>query len=418
MSVRNKTLLLWGGGFAIMLLLPLAFHQGYAITLLSQMGIAIIFALSYNMLLGQGGMLSFGHAVYFGLGAYFAIHLLRLIAAGKFVLPVMLLPLAGGLAGLVFGVIFGYVTTKRAGTTFAMISLGIAELVAACSLMFPGFFGGEAGVSSNRMAGPAVFGITLGPPIQVYYLIAVWAFLCMALMYAFTQTPLGRMMNAVRDNPERAAFVGYNPQRVRFFTLVIAAGFAGIAGGLSAITYEIVTAETVGLVPSGNVLLMTLIGGVRQFFGPIVGAVLVTFLQVALSGYTKAWQLYIGILFLVMVMFAPGGISSLIMLHRPLWNAGLLPRLLSVYAAALATFLILFAGVVVGVEMTYSLSTLADPNKVLTIFGQAVDAHAALPWFISAALVAIGGFLFALACRAVGHKWAELTPLLKAATAS
>lgn len=400
-----------------MLALPLAFHQGFAITLMSQMGIAIIFALSYNMLLGQGGMLSFGHAVYFGLGAYFAIHLLRVIAAGKFGLPVMLLPLAGGVAGLIFGVIFGYVTTKRAGTTFAMISLGIAELVAACSLMFPGFFGGEAGVSSNRTDGPALFGLTFGPPIQVYYLIAIWAFLCIALMYALTQTPLGRMMNAVRDNPERAAFVGYNPQRVRFFTLVLAAGFAGIAGGLSAITYEIVTSETVGLVPSGNVLLMTLIGGARQFFGPIIGAVLVTFLQVALSGYTNAWQLYIGVLFLVMVMFAPGGISSLIVLHRPLWSAGLLQRLGAVYAAALATFLVLFAGVVILVEMTYSLSTLADPNKVLNLFGRPVDTHAALPWIISAALVGLGGVMFALACKAVARRWQELTPELKEAAA-
>ena len=120
-------------------------------------------------------MLSFGHAVYSGLGAYFAVHALNLVAKGQIWLPVTLLPLVGGLAGLVFGVLFGYVTTKRAGTTFAMITLGIGELVFACSLMFPGFFGGEGGITTNRVIGQPFLGITYGPAIQVYYLIAVWA---------------------------------------------------------------------------------------------------------------------------------------------------------------------------------------------------------------------------------------------------
>ena len=119
------------------------------------MGTFIIFALSYNMLLGQGGMLSFGHAVYSGLGAYVAVHALNMVGkAGGLALPLPLLPLVGGLAGLAFGVLFGYVTTKRAGTTFAMISLGIGEMVYACVLMLPGFFGGEAGVSTNRVDRP------------------------------------------------------------------------------------------------------------------------------------------------------------------------------------------------------------------------------------------------------------------------
>src|SRR5512147_3110158 len=157
------------------MLLPFAFRQGFALTLMSQMGIMIIFALSYNMLLGQTGLLSFGHAVYSGLGAYFAIHALALIGKGQLVFPVSLLPLVGGAAGLVFGFVFGWLTTKRAGTTFAMISLGIGEMVFAASLMFPGFFGGEAGISGDRTAGGSFLGIaglSFGPDIQVYYLIA------------------------------------------------------------------------------------------------------------------------------------------------------------------------------------------------------------------------------------------------------
>ena len=126
--------IVWGATALLMAVLPLVFTQGFAITLMSQMGIAVIFTLSYNMLLGQSGMLSFGHAVYSGLGAYIAVHALNMASKGQLWVPVSLLPLVGGLAGAFFGVLFGYVTTKRAGTTFAMITLGIGELVSNCSL--------------------------------------------------------------------------------------------------------------------------------------------------------------------------------------------------------------------------------------------------------------------------------------------
>src|ERR1700722_9528123 len=158
---------IWGLATLVMLVAPLCFSSRFAIALLSQMGIMIIFALSYNMLLGQCGMLSFGHAIYSGLGAFIAVHVLNGVGAGQVWLPVSLLPLAGGLGGAFFGVLFGYVTTRKAGTTFAMITLGIGEMVYASSLMFPDFFGGEGGVSTNRVVGHAVLGITYGPGRQV-----------------------------------------------------------------------------------------------------------------------------------------------------------------------------------------------------------------------------------------------------------
>src|SRR5215831_6503816 len=138
--IGARTLMVWGAIALAMIVLPLIFRQSFALSMLSQMGIAIIFALSYNMLLGQTGLLSFGHAVYYGLAAFICAHLLNAMAAAEFRIPVTLLPLAGGLAGLAFGVLLGYVTTRRAGTPFAMISLGIAELVAASALMFPAVF--------------------------------------------------------------------------------------------------------------------------------------------------------------------------------------------------------------------------------------------------------------------------------------
>jgi branched-chain amino acid transport system permease protein len=302
----------------ILVVAPLVFPQSFALTLLSQMGITIIFALSYNMLFGQGGMLSFGHAVYSGLGAYIAVHALTLIDKSAWPIPVTMLPLIGGLAGAFFAVLFGYVTTKRAGTTFSMISLGIGEMVFACVLMFPGFFGGEGGITANRTVGGSFLGInswTLGPAIQVYYLIAAWCFLATGAMFAFTRTPLGRISNAVRDNPERAEFIGYDPVRVRYLVMIIAGFFAGIAGALACINYEIVNAENVGALKSGEVLIATFIGGAGVFFGPILGAIVFTFMAVAIGTITKAWLLYLGLLFVLMVIYVPGGFSSLILLN-------------------------------------------------------------------------------------------------------
>eukprot|EP01034_Spumella_vulgaris_P001251 gene1251-1657_t len=182
---------LLGTLFALLLALaPLVFTSGLSITMLSQMGIAIIACLSYNILLGQGGMLSFGHAVYTGLGSFLAIHALNMASAGSLPLPVSLVPVVGGLAGMFFAALLGWVTTRKSGTTFAMITLGIGELVFAMSLMIPEFFGGEGGINANRVVGKPFMGISFGPPIQVYYLIAVYTFVAVALMFAFTRTPL------------------------------------------------------------------------------------------------------------------------------------------------------------------------------------------------------------------------------------
>src|SRR5262245_55801169 len=273
LSLRMGSSLVWVVAALAMLAAPWIFPGSFSLTLLTQMGTLAIFALSYNMLLGQGGMLSFGHAVYSGLGAYVTVHAINWLGKGAFITPLPLLPLVGGIAGMFFGVLFGYVTTKRAGTTFAMISLGIGELVYACVLMLPGFFGGEAGISTNRSIGQPLFGLSFGPPLQVYYLVAAWCFACMLAMYALTRTPLGRLANAVRDNPERAEFIGYDTRKVRFLQLILAAFFAGVSGALSCVNFEIVSAENVSALRSGGVLFASFIGGIPFFFGPVVGSV-------------------------------------------------------------------------------------------------------------------------------------------------
>ena len=405
--------IVWGATALVMIVLPFIFTSGFTLTLMSQIGIGIIFALSYNMLLGQGGMLSFGHAVYSGLGAYFSVHALNLIASGGVAFPVTLLPLVGGAAGLMFGFLFGYVTTKKSGTTFAMISLGIGEMVFACSLMFPDFFGGEAGVTTNRVIGQPFLGITYGPAIQVYYLIMAWALLCMAAMFAWTQTPLGRMANAVRDNPERTEFVGYDTHMVRFLTLVISSFFAGIAGGLSCINYEIVSAENVGALRSAGVLMATFIGGAGFFFGPVIGSVVFFTMVIAVGAMTKAWAFYLGLLFLLIVLYAPGGFASLLIMHVPVIKARLMRRLWLPYAAALATGLVLLAGLVSMVEIIYHYSLEGGTAPEMSLFGIAFDVTHGKPWAVAAGLL-VGGFIVSrFAWNAVGRAWADIIHALQ-----
>lgn len=382
--------IIWSSFAILLILAPLIFNTGGSLSLLSQMGTLMIFGLSYNMLLGQGGMLSFGHAVYSGLGAFFSIHAMNLMTAGSMTFPVSMIPLIGGIAGMFFGVLFGYVTTKKSGTTFSMITLGMVELVFACSLMFPSFFGGEGGISTNRVIGSSFLGVTYGPQIQVYYLIAFWLFISTIGMYAFTQTPLGRIVNAVRDNPERVEFIGYDTQWVRYMTLILSAFFAGIAGGLSAINFEIVTAENVSAIRSGAVLLFTFIGGVGFFFGPMIGAILGVFLTVMLSDLTKAWQLYLGVFFILIVMYAPGGIASIIMMNLRVAKFGMFKRVWpSMWKLVLAAT-VTTVGVILAVEMLYQRTLEATQSAVIEMFGVSIDTASSSWWLMTIIVIALG----------------------------
>ncbi len=392
--VTRSRLLLWGGFLALAIVLPLLFKSGFVISLLCQMGIMVVFALSYNMLLGQTGLLSFGHAVYYGLGAFITMHALNLLGKNGGPLLVALLPLVGGLAGLLAGIVLGYVTTKKAGTTFAMISLGIGELVAACALMFPGFFGGEGGISGNRVVGKESFlGFTWGPQVEMYWLIVAWVFVAAVAMFALTQTPLGRMANAVRDNPERAEFVGYDTQRVRYLMLILSGLFAGMAGGLTALNYEIVTAETLNAHTSGVVLLMTFVGGIGFFFGPIIGAILITVMQIVIGGMTHAWLLYFGLFFLFMVLMAPGGIASVIAIQRNLWQAGLFGRMLPHYLATALPVLVLVAGLVGLVELSYALLAgegVGAGDTATRVMSMELHLNTPGPWLATLGTTALG----------------------------
>lgn len=404
-SDRVKFYGLWIAVAVALLVLPRVFSSGGALTTFSLIGISIIFALSYNILLGQTGMLSFGHAVYYGLGGFLAVHGMNLIASSKLPIPLPLVPLIGGFAGLVFALILGWVSTRRSGTAFAMISLGVAELVASSALILRSFFGGEAGITANRTKLFRLFDWSFGPQIQIYYLVAAWTLIAMILMYALTRTPWGRMCNAVRDNPERVQFVGYDPHMIRYIAFCFAGFFAGIAGALSAINFEIANSAYLGAVQSGTVLFAAYIGGVGLFIGPIIGAIFVTYLSLALSDLTSVWQLYFGLIFIAVIMFAPGGIAGLLMKHRPVLRAGMLGTVFRSYLVALVPTVAMLAGLVLAIEIVvhHTVNAADDPN--IKAFGMSFNAASPLIWALAAALIVVGYIVARKTWTYVAHAW-------------
>jgi branched-chain amino acid transport system permease protein len=390
---------------ALFVALPLVLRSATALTMMSLMGVMIVFSLSYNILLGQTGLLSFGHAVYYGLGAFAAAHAMNAIIRGGWPVPLPLIPFVGGLGGLFFALLFGPISTRRGGTVFAMISLGLAELISSSALILRSFFGGEEGITTNRTKLLPVIGIKFGPQIEVYYLIAAWCFICILLMYLLTRTSLGRLCNAVRDNAQRVEFIGYNPRTVRSIAFAIAGFFAGIAGSLAAINFEIVNSSYVGLSQSGTVLLATYVGGVGYFAGPIAGAVVISFLQTMLSDITEVWQLYFGLLFIIIVMYAPSGLAGIAAAHLPILRAGMAHRLLPSYTLLAIPALALLGGTIMLVELVYRATATSLEGTQLTIFEIAMDAATWPPWAVGCMLLAVGAVGVRFAAPRASEAW-------------
>lgn len=371
---------------AIWLVSPLfVAHERWLLAYFAQAAAMIVFALSYNLLLGETGLLSFGHAAYAGLGAFVAAHLFN-----RGVLALPLLPFAGGVAGAAFGAVFGLIATRRAGTAFAMITLGIGELIAAAVWTLPDGFGGAAGVAIDRTSGPAWGALTFAAQRHAYALIAAWAALSIIAMFALTRTPLAKAANAVRDNAVRVATLGIEPRQVRWAMFVFSAFFAGVAGTLTLIDVELASSESVSMTRSGAVLIATVIGGASIFWGPAIGALVLTGLSVALASVTPAWPVYVGLLFVGVVLRCPEGIA-------PWWRRHLARgKQVGVWRRASSDLLGAFGGavslcvLVIVVESLYARRLAADAGGMWRIGPFAFDLRSASTWAILAALVVLG----------------------------
>lgn len=396
---------LWLLWTALLAVLPWLWTGHAALNILSQMGIAVVACLSYAVLLGQGGMLSFGHAVYSGLGAYAAMHWMLRVQDMGWAMPTPWLPLVGGLGGLLVAATLGFLNSRRAGTAFAMISLGLGELMYALALRFADVFGGVAGLSANRVTSPNVFGLTWGPAIEVYYLIAAYTLLSMMVVDVLRRGPLGLAMRAVRDNSLRASALGYSPAQVRYLGLLLSGTLAGVAGGLWAVLFEFVTPEVLSPVRSGAYLVFTYVGGLAGLAGPVLGGVMMVLSVNWLSTLTGAWMLYVGLLFVWVVRYAPGGVAGLLASAVQVWRQHGVVYGMQRAAGAWLWWLgvaCMLAALVTAVEMAFHWQINAALGPVMQGWWGTIDVTTAQPWLALLAVAAVGVALCWVGARKKG----------------
>jgi len=396
MSVFSWTLLPVGAGVALLAALPALLSAGL-LNASIQMLIAALFACAYSLLAGRAGLLSFGHAAYFGVGAFATVHAMNALG-GKGLLPTPLLPLVGAFAGLVVGVVAGWFATKRSGTTFAMITLAVAELLHSLAPQLKGWFGGESGISAMRM--PA-WGLSFGSTIEVYYITLVWVLVSLGLLYFHGKTPIGRLTLALRENGHRLKFLGYDAHGVGLSAFVVSSMFAGVAGGLQAINNEAANYVVFDASVSAAVVLNSYIGGVGSFLGPALGAALMTFFGYAVSDATRSWLLYQGMLFVLVMMYVPAGLTGLFGAAARLAGQRGWPLALSVCGLAVGATLCAAAGVVFVVEMLQrlcshdyrSLAAMAAGWPPIPLFGRSWSPVSLGTWLVPLTLLAGSGLL-------------------------
>ena len=372
---------------SLVVVLPIIFFSNSSVIILTQIAITIVFALSYNMVLGQAGMLSFGHAVYMGIGGFAVVHVMDGVFGGGVPLPI--LPLFGGLFSLGVASIVGGFSTRRGGISFAMISLGMVELVASFSIIIIAFFR-SGGMLWDRTEAPHFFGIDFARQIEVYYLVAGWMLLSGMAMYLFTVTPIGRLANAVRDNPERIEFIGYSARWVRFYSFCGAGFFAGVAGALSAITFEIASAENLTVQASGIILLIAFLGGIGVFYGPILGAIIFTLLQSVLSQQTDLWELYVGVLFLMTVMYVPSGLAGILLLHTVPIAYGTAGPLIVPYLRFIVPAFLGLCGCIAFAEILNHARKAVVGRGEMVLFWMQINTDDVVPWCVALSLAVVG----------------------------
>ena len=272
-----------------------------------------LFACAFNLLLGYGGLLSFGHAAFFGMASYVSAH-----AAKVWGLTPELAILTGTAAALVLGAAIGSLAIRRQGIYFAMVTLAFAQMVYFFSLQAP-FTGGEDGIQSVPRG--ALFGlIDLSPDINLYFVVLAVVFAGWLIIYRIIHSPFGQVLKAIRDNEPRAVSLGYRVNRYKLAVFVMSATLAGLAGATKAIVFQLASLTDVYWTMSGEVVLMTLLGGMGTIFGPIVGATVIVTMQNYLAGFGAWVTVTQGGIFVIAVLLFREGIVGVLSkrLKKPL----------------------------------------------------------------------------------------------------
>jgi branched-chain amino acid transport system ATP-binding protein len=293
---------------AVLLVLPYALENLKSTALMaSQILIFAVVGLGFNILLGYTGLLSFGHGMFLGMGMYGATLAQLHVFKGAFTVPILL----GTALAALTGVVVGFLVMRRRGVYFSLLTLAFTQLFFTICYRWTDLTGGENGLSGLKRPDDFL-GLDLRSDYAFYYVCLVLLVTCILLIRRILDAPFGRVLQAIRDNEVRAASVGYNPRRYKHVAVIISGTFLGFAGSLFAYLNYFAYPEVFHSAFSGSIVAMTIVGGMRNFFGPIIGAAVYVFFQDLLSSYTKHWMIYFGLMFMAFILFSPNGMMGML----------------------------------------------------------------------------------------------------------
>ena len=291
---------------SVTLLLAILFpHIAPYIALASEILIFALFAMAFDLMLGYAGMLSFGHAAFFGLGAYCTGLIL------KNVYPSVPLALLGGvIASSLAGFIIGFLSIRRRGIYFTMVTLAFAQMFYFIAFKWTGLTGGDDGL--QRVPRPWLGPINLQSQIVFYYFLLFSVVICAVILVRIVNSPFGRTLQAQRENRNRAMSIGYDVDKFKLMAVILSAFFSGLAGGFYALLLNFVPLSSLHWTTSGDVVVMTITGGMGTLFGPVLGAVGIILLRDIISNYTESWTFIMGVLFMAAVLGFRGGLIGIL----------------------------------------------------------------------------------------------------------
>ena len=304
--MKNRNFYLWVGiALGVLGILFPPVLPRFQLRMVTEIVIVALLVMTWKMMLNEAGLFSFGHAVYFGLGAYASV-LGWLHINGLSLMSGILL---GGLVAGVVGFILSAFLVRMSGTYYALLTLAFNQLVWAIVWKWRDVTGGDDGL--GKFPKPDLLGISMRDPTNYYYLSVVLVGVCLFLCWYFTKTPLGNVMKSIKSNEERTGFIGFNVGASKIIFLVILAFFAGVSGALYAQFQEFIGASSIDLVMSTHIIFMAFIGGIGHFWGPLLGSGIYVYLSEYLSHYTDRWELIFGVVVVILVLLAPQGILGI-----------------------------------------------------------------------------------------------------------
>ena len=269
-----------------------------------------LFAMGFNLLFGYMGLLSFGHAAFLGIGSY-----LTGIGIVHYAMPWGTAIIVGVIGAAIGGLIMGFLAIRTRGIYFSMVTLALGQIVFYCFYKAESLTGGENGLRGVRVDSFNILGIPVDflNPLVKYYIILFFVVIAIWLISRILSSPLGAVMEAIRENEKRAAACGFDVARTKLLVFVLSAAICGLAGSLRALHLSIVPIDSLHYLQSGQAVMMSILGGMGTFFGPFIGAAVMLYLEDVVTTFTKHWMAVIGLVFMFFVLFFPKGIWGTIL---------------------------------------------------------------------------------------------------------